>query len=100
MTPPGVDDGPLDVFALAARLLPGVALTPSQLAGVRAANTKYFTALFALQERARSEGREWVTPSATERAELQAMLVRELRSVARDDAQRAMLERQVALLDS
>ncbi len=92
-----MDDTPLDVFALVERLLPGVDLTSSQLAQVRAANTKLYTELFALQERAKAEGRVWTAPSAAERAHLQAMLVDDLRSML-TDAQQPDFERRLALL--
>jgi uncharacterized protein YigA (DUF484 family) len=93
-----MDDDLLDVFTLVERLLPGVDLTPSQLAQVRAANTKYYTELFALEEQARAAGRSWTAPSAAERAALQAMLVDDLRSML-TDAQRPDFERRAARLD-
>jgi uncharacterized protein YigA (DUF484 family) len=91
------DDELLDVFALVERLLPGVELTPSQLAAVRAADTKYYTELFALQDQARADGRPWTAPSAAERITLRAMLVDDLRSML-TDAQRPEFERRAALL--
>ena len=96
MTP--MDEGLLDAFTLVERLLPGVELTPSQLAAVRAADTKYYTELFALQEQARADGRPWTAPSAAERAALRAMLVDDLRSML-TDAQRPDFERRAALLE-
>lgn len=92
-----MDDAPLDVFELVERLLPGVHLTSGQLAQVRAANTNHLTELFALQERARAERREWTAPSSSERAALLAMLVSELRSML-TDAQRDDFERRAARL--
>ena len=80
----GRDDLPLDVFALVERLLPGVALTSSQLAGVRAANTRHYTAVAALQRQARAEGREWAAPSAAERAALLSAMLDDLRGLLRD----------------
>ena len=97
MTTDDDDDAPLDVFALAERLLPDVELTPSQLAQLRAASTKFFTELFGLQERAREEGRPWTAPSAAERASLLAMLVDDLRGMLREE-QRDDFERRAARL--
>ena len=88
----------LDVFTVMEQLLPGVDLSPSQLAQVRAANTKFQTELFEVRERARAEGRTWTGPSAAERAALQAMLVDDLRSML-TEAQRPDFERRAALLD-
>ena len=42
----------MDPFTMAGLLLDDVQLTPDQLAQLRALNTKYFTALLALQEKA------------------------------------------------
>lgn len=96
MTPAAGDF--LDVFTVLEQLLPGADLTASQLAEVRAANTKFYTELFALRKRARSEGRPWTEPSPAERAALQAMLVDDLRSMI-TEAQRPEFERRAALLD-
>ena len=92
------EDALPDVFALVERLLPGVHLTPSQLAQVRAASTKLYTELFDLGERARAEGRTWTKPSPAERTALQAMIVDDLRSML-TEAQRPDFERRAALLD-
>lgn len=92
------DDLP-DVFALVQQLLPRVALTPDQLAQVRAANTKLQGEIAALIRDARADGRSWTWPSAAERARLQAMLVAELRGML-TDAQRREFDRRVALLDA
>jgi uncharacterized protein YigA (DUF484 family) len=92
-----MDDELLDVFSMVERLLPGVHLTPSQLAQVRAANTKHYTELFAMKEQAIAEGRTWTGPSAAERAALQAMLVDDLRSMLTDE-QRPDFERRAAPL--
>ena len=94
---PAADDF-LDVFTVLERVLPGVELTPSQLAQVRAASTKYHTELFDLRERARAAGRSWTRPSPTERAALQAMIVDDLRSMLTDE-QRPEFERLARALD-
>ena len=89
-------DEPLSVFALLSQLLPGVALTSGQLAGVRAINTKFQTELFALGERARAAGRPGAAPSPAERRALRAMLVGDLRSVL-TEAQRSDFDRRAGL---
>ena len=87
-----------DVFALAARLLPGVVLTPGQLAQVRAANTKLQGDIAALIRDAGAAGRVWTWPSTAEHARLQTMLVNELRGML-TAAQRPEFERRVAVLE-
>lgn len=96
MTPQA--DDLLDVFTLLEQLLPGVELTAGQLAQVRAANTKFHTELFAVRQRARSEGRTWTKPSPAERSALRTMLVDDLRRML-TEAQRPEFERRAALLD-
>lgn len=96
MTP--ADDGFLDVFTVMEQLLPGVALTPSQLAQVRAASTKYHTALFDLRERTLARGDAWTGPTPAERSALQAMIVDDLRSMLTEE-QRPAFERLAAALD-
>lgn len=91
---PADADAPLDVFDLVERLLPDVQLTPSQLAGVRAMNTKLQTELADMDRRARAEGRAWSAPSPAERAALRAMLVEDLRSLL-EPGQRRVLERRL-----
>ena len=87
-----------DVFALVQRLLPEVALTPDQLAQVRAANTKLQGEIALLIRDARADGRPWTWPSAAEHAKLQAMLVNDLLGML-TEAQRPEFERRVALLE-
>ena len=96
MTP--ADDGFLDVFTVLEQVLPGVALTPSQLAQVRAASTKYHTALFDVRERTLARGEAWTGPTPAERAALQAMIVDDLRSMLTEE-QRPAFERLAATLD-
>ena len=97
MTP--ADDGFLDVFTVMDQVLPGVALTPSQLAQVRAASTKYHTARFDLRERTLARGDAWAGPTPAERSELRAMIVDDLRSMLTEE-QRPAFERLAAGLDA
>jgi hypothetical protein len=65
-----MDPGSLDVFALAQSLVvPGTELTADQLAQLRALNIRHYTAVYALLESSRREGR---LPTREERAALDA----------------------------
>lgn len=90
-----MDRPPLSASSLVARLLPGVALTTGQMAQMRAIDTRHYTELFALRERARSEGREWSAPSPEEARALRAALVAAVREML-DDDQRAAFDRNLA----
>jgi hypothetical protein len=86
---------PLSASSLVARLLPGVALTTGQLAQMRALDARHHTALFALRERARSEGRAWTGPTAAEERAMRDALVDAVRGML-DDDQRALFDRNLA----
>jgi hypothetical protein len=88
---------PTDVLALAERLLAGVPLIPGQLAQIRALNSRYYTQLFALQERVRAARGADASPSAAERAALLAPFVEELRQLIGEE-HRAALERNLERL--
>lgn len=87
----------MDAFTVAEDLLPGIRLTPGQLAQLRAINHEYYTRLFALSRSRAPEAQrlaeEGVSaprePTPAERAELRAMLVREIRDMLTPEQRRA-----------
>ncbi len=93
----------MDPFAMAELLLGDTKLTPGQVAQLRAINTKYFTELYALQQKAAAErsasetaaeslaDRRPVIPEA-DQAALDAVVARDIRDMLTDD-QRAVLDR-------
>ena len=86
---------------MAELLLGDMRLTPGQLAQLRAINTKYFTALYALQQKVTAERRAHGTGALpdqppnipeSEMAALDVATARDIRDILADD-QRAVLDR-------
>jgi hypothetical protein len=75
----------MDPFTMAELLLGDTKLTPGQLAQLRAINTKYFTELYALQQKAGAEG-------TADQAALEAVIAQDIRDMLTED-QRAVLDR-------
>lgn len=91
----------MDPFTMAELLLGDMTLTPGQLAQLRAINTKYFTELYALQQKAaaergaRAEGPLADRASAIPESEMAALddvIARDIRDILSED-QRAVLDR-------
>ncbi len=91
----------MDPFTMAALLLGDMTLTPGQLAQLRAINTKYFTELSALQQKA-AAARDALAeapladrPAAipeSDMAALDVVIARDIRDMLSED-QRAVLDR-------
>jgi hypothetical protein len=93
----------MDPFRMAELVLGDTKLTPGQLAQLRAINTKYFTELYALQQKAGAEGG---APEAApgsladgrpgipeaDLAALETVIARDIRDMLTED-QRAVLDR-------
>jgi hypothetical protein len=75
----------MDPFTMAELLLGDTKLTPGQLAQLRAINTKYFTELSALQQKAGAE-------DTADLAALGAVIAQDIRDILTED-QRAVLDR-------
>ena len=91
----------MNPFTMAELLLGDMQLTPGQLAQLRAINTKYFTELYALQQKAAAARDTRVgeppadRPEAvpeSEMAALDAMVARDIRDMLSEE-QRAVLDR-------
>jgi hypothetical protein len=84
----------MDPFTMASLLLGDTKLTPGQLAQLRAINTKYFTELYALQQKAAAgplADRAPAVPEA-ELAALDATIARDIRDIVTEE-QRVVLDR-------
>jgi hypothetical protein len=90
----------MDPFTMAELLIGDMQLTSGQLAQLRAINTKYFTEVFALEQKARRHGgsgtgeqpgdRAREIPDADLRA-LDALIARDIRDILTED-QRAVFD--------
>jgi hypothetical protein len=94
----------MNPFTMAEILLGDMQLTPGQLAQLRAINTKYFTELYALQEKARAERTPTVQAASVAESEpaipeadlaaLDAVIARDIRDMLTAE-QRAAVDRDV-----